>query len=89
MGRRANERLNVLIVYHFLFQKGIRQLERTNRAVWVPRQRWEPWRAEHQRWRPIPQGASVSVSRMPWKGQLPSDTDAKAIPAKNCSLFLP
>lgn len=33
MGRWANEGLNVLIVYHFLFQKGIRQLERTNTAV--------------------------------------------------------
>lgn len=33
MGRWANESLNVLIVYHFLFQKGICQLERTNTAL--------------------------------------------------------
>lgn len=33
VGRRANESLDVLIVYHFLFQKGVCQLERTGTAV--------------------------------------------------------
>ena len=78
MGRRANERLNVLIVYHFLFQKSIRQLEKQAEQCECPT-RMRAWEGRASEMEPHPTGGLCVPGKQ--EGSSVSEQDASKRPA--------